>query len=301
MGIFNVHIFLTHCFLPHTVQVSDKISIQPFTGVGISDVADLIDLYLEDVLAQPSQPTEQRIAMSERIQHNGASTVVIVEDVVATDKIEAIRMTEEIVLICRDLLALRQLQRGFIAGFLSVEKDIDPVRLYSKVRRPYSRLRKVRNIPTGESESDTLTRLYDKATNHPLLKVYLALYADSVAYTDALVTDVSIETRLMKTWSLLEAMASNEGGRNKKVKVKALFGRYRLSTYPDYRNHRGKDLIDIVYGWRSVIAHAGGCKGATLSEDKRFCAEIQSEFEEILEDLSQSCRGLLHSYANSLP
>jgi hypothetical protein len=114
-----------------------------------------------------------------------------------------------------------------------------------------------------------------------------------------LVTDTSIETRLLKTWALLEAMAFSESGK-KKQKVKALFNRHRIPNYPDYHNHLGKDLLDIAYAWRNVIAHSGGCKTATSPEDKKFCQDFRADFKSILEDLSESCRLLLHAYANSL-
>jgi hypothetical protein len=298
MAKFDVHVFLIHCFIPQSVQVKDNIWLRPFRGTGVVDIADVIDDYLEQILHQPPQPTHQRDAMSNKIRDEGACVIVEITDLEAVNSIDAIRQTEQSLLTVRDIIAFRQLQRGYIAGFLTIQTDTDTWQLHSKVRRPYPILRKVQNLPIFESESDILANLFEKASNHPLLRIYLALYADAVAYSDTLITDVSRETRLMKTWSLLEAMALLEAG-SKKQKVKALFHRYGVSTYSNYRGHAGEDLLDIAYKWRNVIAHCGGCPSATDARDKTFCRDFEPDFEAILEDLSQFCRMLLHAYAHS--
>jgi hypothetical protein len=297
MGKFIVHIFLTHSFIPSPIRV-DNIFIEPFRGTGVSDIADLIDDFLVNELRQPPQPTEQRQTMSDKIREDGSSAILTIEGIEATNHIEAIMSTEETLLLSRDILALRQLQRGLIAGFISIQTDVSPVSLYSQIRRPYPILRKVRNMPF-ESESEIFSRLIQKAKGHSLLQVYLSLYADTLAYSDTLVTDVSLETRLIKTWSLLEAMALSESG-FKKQKVKSLLKRYGIPMFPNYHDHLGQDLIDLAYKWRNVIAHCGGCKSATASKDKAFCQNFSTEFADILEDLSEVSRMLLHSYANSI-
>jgi hypothetical protein len=300
VGLFDVRIFLTHCYVPSLIQMSPDATIEPFWGIGVMDVADLIDRYLEEVLGQPLQPVEKKAVTLNKIRDEGASAVITFSSIEASDHIEAIEKTESSLLLCRDIMALRQLQRGYVAGFLLMQTDISPVQLYAQVRHPYPILRKVRNLPIFETEGDIIARIAEKAQRHPILRVYLSLYADAVAYSDTLVSDISLETRLMKTWMLLEAMATSEQG-TKKQKVKALFKHYQISTYPDYRNHKGQDLLDIAYKWRNIIVHGGGCSAATQPSDIRFCQAYQSEFDHILEDLNQSCRGLLHAFAHSLP
>jgi hypothetical protein len=301
MGMYNVHIFITQCYIPSVIQVDRNIFIEPFEGVGVSNVADLIDSYLSNKLGQPLQPAAGKLPMLNKIKDDGASVVLTVTGLQASTHRDAILLTEEAVLMCRDILALRQLHRGYLAGFLSVQTDVSPVALFSFIRRPYSILRKIQNVPIGESESDIFGRLYEKAQKHPLLGVYLSLYGDTVAYSDTLVTDISLETRLLKTWSLLETMALSEPPRHKKSKVKSLFNRCQIGTHPDYNGHKGQDLLDVAYKWRNIIAHSGGCQAASSPNDQQFCQNFQPEFEKILEDLSQRCRDLLHAYANSLP
>ncbi len=299
MAIYNVTVFLLHCYIPTSLLIGNVV-IEPFEGSGIMDVADLIDRYAERVLKQPSQPPEQKAAMSEKIRDDGASAVITFQDVEAENHIEAIKATEGALLLCRDIVALRQWQRGVIAGFLVLQTDVDPYQLFSQVRRPYPILRKVQNLPIFDAERDIVARFLIKAVKHPLLKVYLSFYADTLAYSDTLVTETSLETRLLKTWTFLEAMAFSEPG-TKKQKVKALFKRYQIPYYPDYRNHLGKELLDIAYEWRNVIAHSGGCRTAANSTDKQFCQTYQVDFGSILDDLSECCRMLLHAYANALP
>jgi hypothetical protein len=300
MGQFDVRVFLTHCYVPSLTQMSPDIIIEPFRGIGVMDVVDLIDRYLEEVLKQPLQPVEKKAITPNKIRDEGASAVVTFSSIEASDHIEAIEKTASSLLLCRDILALRQLQRGYVAGFLSMQTDVSPVQLYAQVHRPYPILRKVQNLPIFETEGDILARIADKAQRHPILRAYLSLYADAVAYSDTLVSDISLETRLMKTWTLLETMATSEQG-TKKQKVKALFTHYQTSAYLNYRGHQGQDLLDIAYKWRNIIVHCGGCSAATQPGDIRFCQDFQPEFEHILEDLNQSCRGLLHAFAHSLP
>ena len=238
--------------------------------------------------------------MSKGIKSDGASVVIMLEGVEAADSVEAIKTTESALLLCRDIIALRQKQRGNIAGFLVMQTDVTPPKLFSKVRRPYPVLHKVMNLPIGESEQDIFIRVLQKADATPQLAVYLSLYADTLSYSDTLVTDLSLETRLLKTWAFLEAMAISEPG-NKKQKVKSLFQRYQLSLYENYHNHPNKDLLDIAYNWRNVIAHSGGCKTAVKPADIQFCQDFKFDFNAILDDLSECCRSLLHMYANSLP
>jgi hypothetical protein len=238
--------------------------------------------------------------MSQSVRESGASVVVTFKGVVAANHIDAIKTTEARLRMCRDILALRQLQRGTISGFLVVQEDATAVRLFSEVRRPYPILRKVHNLPL-ENEGEIFLGLYLKSERYPLLKVYLSLYADALSNADTLITELSTETRLLRLWTLLEAMAFSERGSNKKEKVRALFNRYRVSKIPNYRNHSGRDLLDIAYEWRNVIAHAGGCRGTIKANDVRFCKEFHSLFDEILEDLSSSSRMLVYLYANSLP
>jgi len=119
------------------------------------------------------------------------------------------------------------------------------------------------------------------------------------AYSDNLISDIGVETRLIKIWSLLEAMAISEKG-TKKEQVKELFKHYQLSTYPDYQNHKGKDLLDIAYKWRNIVVHCGGCHAATKQSDIAFCQSFSSEFMRILEDLNQSCRFLINAFTNLL-
>ena len=300
MGQFDVRVFLTHCYVPSLIQMSSDVIIEPFWGIGVIDVADLIDRYLEEVLKQLLQPVEKKVVTSNKIRDEGASAVITFSSIEASNHVEAIGKTKSSLLLCRDVLALRQLQRGYVAGFLSMQTDVSPVHLYAQIRRPYPILRKVQNLPIVETEGDIFARIADKAQKHSTLRVYLSLYADAVAYSDTLVSDISLETRLMKTWTLLEAMATSEQGK-KKQKVKSLFKRYQISTYPDYRNHKGQDLLDIAYKWRNIIVHCGGCSATARPSDVRFCHTFRSEFEHILEDLNQSCRGLLHAFAHSLP
>src|SRR5437763_913075 len=84
-----------------------------------ADVAVLIDAYLEQVLHQPRQPSEQKTAMSNKVKVEDNTVVIRIGGLVAGDHLEAIRSTETTILLCRDLLALRQMQRGTMAGFLS--------------------------------------------------------------------------------------------------------------------------------------------------------------------------------------
>lgn len=300
MGQFDVRVFLTHCYVPSFIQMSPDIIIESFWGIGVIDVVELIDRYLEEVLKQPLQPVETKAITSNKIRDGGASTVITFSSIEASDHIEAIEKTESSLLLCRDVLALRQLQRGYVAGFLSMQTDVSPVQLYAQVRPPYPIIRKVHNLPIFETEGDIVARIADKAAKHPILRTYLSLYADAVAYSDTLVSDISLETRLMKTWTLLETMAASEQG-TKRQKVKALFTHYQTSAYPNYRGYQDQDLLDIAYKWRNIIVHCGGCSAATQLDDIRFCQDLQPEFEHILEDLNQSCRGLLHAFAHSLP
>jgi len=299
MGSFDVHIFLTNCYIPSTISISNDIYIEPFYGIEVLDVANLLDRYLEEVLKQPKQPKNQKKIESEEIHSNGASTVFTFANLQALNSTEAINQTREAFLLYRDILAFRQLQRGSIAGFLVIQLDVSPVRLFASIRPPYPILRKVRNIPIFESEGDFISRIYAKAEKYPILKVYLSLYADSTAYSDSLLSDISYETRMMKIWSLLEAMAYSEVG-SKKQKVKNLFRRYKLSTYPDYRNHKGKNLLDIAYKWRNIIVHCGGCSATTKQGDIEFCKIYSADFKKILEDLNQACRFLINAFVNSL-
>ncbi len=298
MGKFNVHIFLLHCFVPSPIQVGN-VGIRPFRGVDVSDIISLIDDFLIHELNLPPQPPEQKKDMSEKIRKDGSSVILTVEGIEAPNHVEAIKSTKEILLLSRDILALRQFQRGFIAGFLSVQIDVSPVSLYSQVRHPYPILRKVHNIPF-ESESNIFGRFLQKARKDPLLQVYLSLFADTLAYSDTLVIGMNLETRLVKIWSLLETMALEEPKEYKKQKVKSLLTRYRVSLFPDYHSHTGKDLIDIAYDWRNIIAHCGGCKSATKPKDIAFCKKFSAEFDDVLEDLSQISRRVLHVYADSL-
>jgi hypothetical protein len=300
MGQFDIRVFLTHCYLPSLVQNSPDVFIEPFWGVGVMDIIDLIDRYLEEVLEQPLQPIEKKVLTSNKIRDEGASAVITFTNINANDHIEAIKKTESSLLLYRDVLALRQLQRGHVAGFLSMQTDVSPVQLYAQIRHPYPILRKVQNLPIFETEDDIFARIVDKAQRHAVLRIYLSLYADAVSYSDTLITDISLETRLMKTWTLLEAMAESKPG-TKKQKVKALFKHYETSTSPDYKNHKGLDLLDIAYKWRNIIVHCGGCSAAHQLDDTAFCQTFQSEFESILEDLNKSCWWLLHAFAHSLP
>lgn len=299
MSVYNVSVFLLHCYISVPVEIGNII-MEPFEGSGIVDVAELIDKYAERYLQQPPQPLAQKITMSQKVKESGATVVLNFLGVESENHIDAINETEDALLLCRDVIALRQMQRGTIAGFLAIQTDVSPFQLYSQVRHPYPILRKIQNIPIFDNESSILARLLNKAIKHPLLKIYLSLYADTLAYSDTLITDISIEARLLKTWSLLETMAYSESG-TKKQKVKALFSRYSAPFFPNYHNHTGKDLLDIAYEWRNIIAHTGGCKTAVKNSDQIFCRDFQSDFLDILEDLSQSCRMLLHAFANSLP
>ena len=155
------------------------------------------------------------------------------------------------------------------------------------------------NLPIGETEADVFSRILEKAQTHPQLAVYLSLYADSLSYADTYVTDISIETRLLKTWYLLETMALREGG-GKKQKVKALFARFSLHVETDYQGHQGYDLIDIAYGWRNVIAHSGGCQAAVVPRDIRFCRQFGQGLHQLVHDLSECTAFLLYAYVDSL-
>ena len=148
--------------------------------------------------------------MLSNIKKDEASVVVTITNVEATGHVEAIRSTEETLMLCRDILALRQLQRGYIVAFLAIQTDVSPIKLYSKVRRSYASLRKVTNLPFGETESDIFDRIMEKAKKHPLLQVYLSLYADTLPYSDTLITEIGLEGRILKTWSFLETMATFE-------------------------------------------------------------------------------------------
>ncbi len=301
MAKFNVSVFLLHCFIPQSVEF-ENLLIEPFEGSGVIDVADLIDQYAEKILKQARQPEEQKTIMSKSLKDSGATVVVTFIGVEADDYKDAIKATEEPLLLFRDVIALRQRQRGPVAGFLVQQTDISPPMFFSHIRRQHAVLRKTHHLPLFDTESDIYMRLIDKAMNHGRLRLYLSLYGDTLGYLDTLITDVGKETRLLKTWSLLETMAFSETGtKNKKLKVKNLFKQFQVSYYPDYHNHLGKDLLDIAYSWRNIIAHTGGCETATEPEDIQFCQEFQTEFDDILESLSQLCGGLLHVYANSLP
>ncbi|HAW59558.1 MAG TPA: hypothetical protein DCX03_11220 [Bacteroidales bacterium] len=299
MGLFNVHIFIIHCYIPSRVSIGSKVIIEPFYGVGVMDIAEIMDRYVEEVLNQPKRPLEQKNAESKEIQKKGASVVITFSNLKASNHIEAIKNIERDLLLYRDVMAFRQLQRGLIAGFLSEQIDVNPVKFFAKIRTPYPILRKVRNLPFFETESAIVSRLIEKANHHPILKVYFSLYADATVYSDSLVSDIGMETRLVKIWFLLEAMAVSEKG-SKKQKVKALFERYQLTTYPNYRNHIGLDLVDIAYKWRNIVVHCGGRSAATTKKDIAFCKNISSDFDNILEELSQSCRFLLNAFTNSL-
>jgi len=296
MGIFDVRVFILHCFVPTPVRAMDYVTIEPFVGIGAMDLLDLIDKYVDERLNQPIQPKNSKEATSKRISDQGSSVVVAIHGISANDHLGAIRSTEDILLLTRDAMALRQLQRGTIAGFLSIRNDTSPPNLYVHVRRPYPILRKVHNLPIGEGDSEILSNLVKQAKEDSLLRTYLRLFADSVSYSDTLIDEPALETRLFKTWALLEAMAADEPGR-KKAKVKSLFARYEISRMPGYKGHEDLDLLDIAYKWRNIVVHNGSCRAANRKSDKDFCSRFSQHFEEIVEDLSRSCRFLIHAYA----
>ena len=300
MGQFNVYVFLTHCYIPNPIQVGSNIFIQPFQGIGAIDVVELMDRYIEEVLHNKKHPQKMKRAISNKIQSGDHSIVLEVNNIIAENYVEAIKSTEASVMLCRDILAFRQLQRGTIASFLSVQTDVNPYRFTPHVRRQYHSLRKVRNLPIGETESKIFTCYLTKAHQYPTLEAYLSLYADSTTYNDTLSSDLGYETRLIKIWGLLETMAYKEKG-NKKQKVKNLFKRYQLTTYPNFLAHSDKDLLDIAYNWRKIIAHSGSCTSTTNDRDKEFCDNYSPDFPKVLEKLNQSCRFLINAFANSLP
>ncbi|GEM_PF-4022171 len=296
MGNFDVRVFILHCFVPERVRVAESVSVEPFIGIGTMDLLDLIDIYLEDQLNQPTQPRKSKEATSRSIRDQGSSVVVTLKGISANDHIEAIRSTKELLLLTRDAVALRQMQRGTVSGFLSIRNDVSPPNLYVHVRRPYPILRRVHNLPIGESEGEILSAILNEAREDPLLGAYLRLYADSVSYSDTLIDELDLEKRLFKTWSLLEAMAAEEPGTGK-AKVKSLFSRHQLSTMPAYKGNEGLDLLDVAYKWRNIVVHNGSCRAAKRNSDRDFCSRFAQHFEDIVEDLSHSCRFLIHAYA----
>ncbi len=298
MGTFDVYIFLTNCFIGRTVSISDKEEIVPFEGIGSIDVITLIENFLHKELGQPLPPQDVKEEISQKISQEGASTILIVRDIVAVDCKEAIRSTEEPLLLLRDILTTRQLQRGHVAGFFTMQTDVNPYQLYYTPRRPYPLLKRITHLPIYEGqEADIFTYLARAATKSPLFRVYLSLYADTTALSDSIVTEIGQETRLFKLWSLLEAMAQSESG-TKKAKVKALFHRYKVDLHPNYLSH-GRDLIDLVYDWRNIVAHCGSSNAVTDPKDLLFCQTYKSEFSQMIDDFDWQVRFLLESFANS--
>jgi len=300
MGQYDVHVFLANLFIPSDVRIGDIARAVPFRGIGSMDFLELIDDYVDQVLKQPRQPEGSMRETSRAISEDGAATVIQFRDVRAKDQIEAIRKTEETLLLIRDILAFRQLQRGTIAGFLTVQNNVTPPQLYAQPRRPYPILRRVINLPTGASETDIFTELYEAGKRNGLLRVYLGLYAESVAYSDTLIGTATLEARLVQTWALLETMAAGEEGNYRKEKVLNLFKRYSIDIMKDYKGEKEQSLIDIAYKWRNIIVHAGGCESATARRDRTFCEKYAAVLGEIVEDLSHACRFLIQRYAASL-
>lgn len=299
MGTFEVFVFLTHCFVPSAIDIGGSIRVVPLQGIGARDVADLMDAFLTEVLGQPPQPSDQRERMLAGGREHGASAVIEIGDVVADNPQAAIQSTEAAVMLVRDVLAFRQYVRGTVSGFMSMRTDTSPVELYSALRPP-AVVRKVYNLPMFESEGEIQTQLYGKAKSDPALRAYLSLFADTVAFADTMTTDIELETQVLKTWALLETLADQEKG-SKKQKVKALFDRYSVSTHPNFHNERGKDLIDVAYKWRNIIAHCGSCKAATTPDDVAFCEQFGPYLDEMLRELRSVCQALISQYALALP
>lgn len=296
MGVFDVYVFLTHCFVGNPIKINDKVEVIPYKGIGVVDFLTLVENYIQAQLGQPIPPNKVKTEISASFIEEGASTIVIFRDLEAKNEEAAILLTEDSLLLFRDILAMRQQQRGNIAGFLTIQKDRDPYKLYYHPRRPYAILRKITHLPIySDQESDIFINLTTKAMHSPLFRVYLALYADTTAYSDSMVTEISIETRLLKLWSLLEALAHAENAKRKKEKVRILIERNNLDLFPNY-NDFGEDLIDIVYKWRNIIAHDGGCNAATSESDKKFCQDVSEVHKQILDDFDWLVRSLLENY-----
>jgi len=179
MGQFDVHMFLTHCYVSSRITIGSDIIIQPFYGIGVMDTTELMDKYLYEVLKQPLQPQEEKLAVSNQIRESDTSVVITFANIQARNHNDAIKKSTDSFLLFRDILTFRQLQRGYIASYISIQNDISPVQLHALIHRPYPILRKVRNLPISETESDIISRFVDKTQRHPILRVYLSLYADS--------------------------------------------------------------------------------------------------------------------------
>jgi hypothetical protein len=299
MATFDVHAFLTQCFIESAFEMEDNVSVNPFEGSGASDVLELVDEYLVQVLQLPPQPNETRSSISETVKRKGASAVLTLSAVEADSHWQAIERAEASLRMYRDVLALAKYQRGLLSGFLSIRVDVHPPHFYTFIRPPYPVLQKTYNlIPTEER---VCRSLLEKSQRHPLLAVYLALYADAVSFSDNVITDTELQTRLLKLWTLLETMALEEEPHYKREKVEALFHRYPAFIHPGYTDYVEGDVIQIAYEWRNIIVHSGGCGSVKKDRDRKFCVEHQSDFARIVQLLTWACRDLLVLHADSLP
>jgi hypothetical protein len=76
MGKFDVYVFLAHSYLPAPVSINQHVTAEPFIGFGGLDTIELINLYLENILAQPTVPDEHKVNMSKRQSDQDNSVVI---------------------------------------------------------------------------------------------------------------------------------------------------------------------------------------------------------------------------------
>lgn len=296
MPRFRVFVFITNAFCPEPLTIG-RIRLVPFHGVGTIDISELIADFARSRSIPPA-PKDLWEQDSKRAEQKGSTVVIEFDDIAADTPQEAIQQTERDVVSLLAVLTIRQIQRGTISAFLSVRTDVAPNAMHVYIRGQQALGRKVINLsyaPGGEAQEIML--LMEEARISPRFALYLSLFGEAISPTGTLASGSFRDLQIVKLWTLLETMATNEPKTNKRQKVRSLFRRHRLSTYPDFRGHAGRDLIDIAYEWRNVVAHAGGCGAASAEQDRRICERYSKDFDSVREELIQAVRFLIRRIA----
>ncbi len=297
MAIYDVHTFLTDCFIPNQVQLAEGILLTPLRGKGSHDLGILMNDFGVTFLKQTPMPNEVLESQSNHCVKHGSTVVVSSLNIEAHSRKEAIESTRDTVIVVRETLALRQYTRGTIAGFYVVQTDRNPPENYVESRT--QSIRRVYQLGPGDERLILGALVSESMAKNGLLRQYISLFADAISSGDALLTTMTQETRLMKMWTLLETMAVKFSG-HKIERVSSLYDDFQIAVRRDYRGVSGKNHLEIAYALRNVVVHSGGCDVASNSTDVDVCKAYASMLPSLVSDLTSDISFMIYLYAARL-
>lgn len=305
MATFDVHAFLTDCFLQRQLSIRPNLVLTPFRGLGSADIAEVMDAFGVKVLGQTAIPPDVKARLANHGADQRSTVVISMLGLEGPDRPQVVSSTQRTVMAVQNALSLFQKTRGAIAGVYVVRTDVDPYECYVEPR--VLNTRQIRHLGP-QNDDDVLWALTEEALLDPLVDTYLSLYGDVVPLGDGLRWQLSLETRLTKIWTLLETMAARlsrderrnlPGGSRRSPyldSVVSLYAKYEVGIRTIEGDGETMDLLDVAWLLRGIFAHAGSCSAVTSADLQTRCAQWGGKLEEVVESLEADCGHLLNSF-----